>query len=72
MALSRQFHKSRIVQLMDNVWELVVVFSYYNLYVFEERSIHKSLEHAKDHLIRLRCPDFIAIDKDAHVITLQT
>ena len=72
MTLSKQFVKARIAELRDGVWELVVVYMFYNIYTFEERSIHETLEAAKDKLISMRCPDFLAINKDASVITLQT
>ena len=72
MALARQFIKARLAELRDGVWELVVQYSYYGLYTFEERSIHVSLEAAKDKLISLRCPDYLAIDKNSTVLTLQT
>lgn len=72
MPLARQFVKARISELRDGVWELVVQYMFYNIYTFEERSIHETLEAAKDKLIMMRCPDFLAINKDASVITLQT
>lgn len=70
--LSRQFIKARVSELRDGVWELVVVYMFYNIYTFEERSIHETLEAAKDKLIMLRCPDYLAINKDQGVIALQT
>lgn len=70
--LSRQFIKARVSEIRDGVWELVVVYMFYNIYTFEERSIHETLEAAKDKLIMLRCPDYLAINKDQGVIALQT
>lgn len=72
MALAKQFVKARIAELREGVWELVVYYNYYGLYIYEERSIHESLESAKDKLINMRCPDFLAIDRNQSVLKMQT
>ena len=55
-SMNKQFVKASIVT-QKGLFICRCVWSWYNLYEYEDVSIHNTAEEAKSHLIKLRCGD---------------
>ena len=55
MPLARQFLSANIKEMLPNVWEVRIEFSYYSLYVFTETHIENTVDKAIRWLLIQRC-----------------
>jgi len=63
MAWSKGFIKAKI-QEKQGLFVAVITWSYYGIYYFDEISIHKSLNEATEHLLKVRCDGKLSLEKD--------
>lgn len=62
-ALSRMFVKARIEQ-RQSVFCVIITWSYYGLYHYDELSVHNSLHDATEHLLTVRCNGCLSLARN--------
>jgi len=53
--LSRQFVRAEITELLTNTWQLLISYSYYGLYTYNEAFVFQSMAAAVQKLAVERC-----------------